>query len=35
LQPSGVYYWNVKGELSSGRRLLLNGKTSGSVVLIR
>jgi gliding motility-associated-like protein len=35
LQPSGVYYWKIKGELASGKRLLLNGKTSGSIVLIR
>lgn len=34
-QPAGVYYWKVKGEHVSGRRLLLNGKTNGSIVLIR
>ncbi len=34
-QPAGVYYWKVKGEHPSGRRLLLNGKTNGSIVLIR
>jgi gliding motility-associated-like protein len=33
--PSGVYYWKVKGEQPSGSRLLLNGKTTGSIVLIR
>lgn len=33
-QPPGVYFWKVKGEIGSGR-LLLNGKDSGSVVLIR
>lgn len=34
-QPAGVYYWKVKGELPSGERLLLNGKDSGSIVLVR
>jgi gliding motility-associated-like protein len=34
-QPSGVYYWRVKGEHLSGRRVLLNGKSSGSIVLVR
>lgn len=34
-QPPGVYYWKVKGEHASGRKLLLNGKTTGSIVLIR
>lgn len=34
-QPAGVYFWKVKGELSSGERLLLNGKESGSIVLVR
>lgn len=34
-QPAGVYYWNVKGETPVGRKLLLNGKNSGSVVLVR
>lgn len=33
--PSGVYYWKVKGEQPSGGKLLLNGKTTGSIVLIR
>jgi gliding motility-associated-like protein len=33
-QPPGVYFWKVKGELASGP-LLLNGKNSGSLVLIR
>jgi gliding motility-associated-like protein len=35
LQPGGVYYWKVKGEHQNGSKLLLNGKESGSVVLIR
>jgi gliding motility-associated-like protein len=34
-QPSGIYYWKIKGEQASGRMLLLNGKRSGSIVLIR
>jgi gliding motility-associated-like protein len=33
-QPPGVYFWKVKGEIGSDR-LLLNGKESGSIVLIR
>jgi gliding motility-associated-like protein len=33
-QPAGVYFWKVKGETSSGA-ILLNGKDSGSIVLIR
>jgi gliding motility-associated-like protein len=34
-QPPGVYYWKVKGEVSSGDRILLNGKDAGSIVLVR
>ncbi len=34
-QPNGVYYWKVEGSYSNGAKLLLNGKTSGSVVLMR
>jgi len=34
-QPPGVYFWKVKGEVSSGDRILLNGKDSGSIVLVR
>lgn len=34
-QPPGVYFWKVKGEMSSGESILLNGKSSGSVVLVR
>jgi gliding motility-associated-like protein len=33
-QPPGVYFWKVKGEIGPDR-LLLNGKDSGSIVLIR
>lgn len=35
LQPEGVYYWKVQGEHLSGRRVFLNGKLEGSIVLIR
>jgi gliding motility-associated-like protein len=34
-QPPGVYFWKVKGEVSSGDRILLNGKDAGSIVLVR
>jgi gliding motility-associated-like protein len=34
-QPNGVYYWNVKGQGSGGKHILLNGKTAGSIVLLR
>ena len=34
-QPAGVYFWKVGGELASGELILLNGKNSGSVVLVR
>ena len=34
-QPNGVYFWKVEGALSSGRKLLLNGKEEGSLVLLR
>jgi len=34
-QPSGVYYWKVEGEGIEGDPLLLNGKRSGSVLLVR
>lgn len=34
-QPSGIYYWNVKGETTTGKPLQLNGKDSGSIVLLR
>lgn len=34
-QPGGVYFWKVKGTLNSGDKLLLNGKDSGSIVLVR
>ena len=34
-QPAGVYFWKVKGVLADGERVLLNGKESGSIVLVR
>lgn len=33
-QPNGVYFWTVTGQ-NGGRRLLLNGKESGSLILLR
>jgi gliding motility-associated-like protein len=35
IQPPGVYFWKVEGEVTSGEQILLNGKESGSVVLVR
>jgi gliding motility-associated-like protein len=35
LQPAGVYHWKVQGKYNNGGRLLLNGKETGSIVLIR
>jgi gliding motility-associated-like protein len=34
-QPNGVYYWKVRGQQQSGKSIQLNGKTQGSIVLIR
>ncbi|HEY5748987.1 MAG TPA: FG-GAP-like repeat-containing protein [Chryseolinea sp.] len=34
-QPAGVYFWKVKGFLADGEKVLLNGKESGSIVLVR
>lgn len=34
-QPAGVYFWKLDGESPTGRKLLLNGKNSGSIVLVR
>lgn len=33
-QPPGVYYWKVEGHTDSGDPLLLNGKKTGSVLLV-
>lgn len=35
LQPAGVYYWKIEGEDINGKKVLLNGKDTGSIVLIR
>ncbi|MBS1506575.1 MAG: VCBS repeat-containing protein [Bacteroidetes bacterium] len=35
LQPAGLYYWKVEGNFDNGQPLTLNGKTKGSVMLIR
>ncbi len=35
IQPAGVYYWQVDGLYLSGEPLLLNGKSKGTIVLIR
>lgn len=35
LQPPGVYHWKIEGRYANGERLLLNGKQTGSFVLIR
>ncbi|HEX5168147.1 MAG TPA: gliding motility-associated C-terminal domain-containing protein [Cyclobacteriaceae bacterium] len=35
LQPAGVYHWKVHGEYASGKRILLNGQETGSIILIR
>jgi len=34
LQPSGIYYWKVEGKAITGEQLLLNGKKSGSILLV-
>jgi gliding motility-associated-like protein len=33
-QPNGIYYWRIDGETGDGSKLLLNGKTSGSILLV-
>jgi gliding motility-associated-like protein len=33
-QPSGIYYWKVEGTTQTGQRLLLNGKKTGSILLV-
>jgi gliding motility-associated-like protein len=35
LQPNGLYYWKIEGTLDQGGTLQLNGKTKGSVLLVR
>lgn len=34
-QPPGVYFWKVTGSMASGEKVMLNGKTEGSIVLVR
>lgn len=34
-QPGGVYYWSVRGQTAEGKELKLNGRSSGSIVLLR
>ena len=34
-QPGGVYYWSVTGQTLAGKALQLNGRKSGSIVLLR
>lgn len=34
-QSAGVYYWKVEGTQSNGQPLRLNGKTKGSILLVR
>jgi len=33
-QPSGIYYWKVDGEMPDGSKLLLNGKATGTILLV-
>ncbi|MEI9918389.1 MAG: FG-GAP-like repeat-containing protein [Bacteroidota bacterium] len=34
-QPSGLYYWKIDGALPDGSKLLLNGKSTGSILLVQ
>ncbi len=34
LQPNGIYYWKVDGKTMNGEQLLLNGKKTGSILLV-
>ena len=34
-QPAGVYFWKVIGQHRSGETVRLNGKTEGSIILVR
>lgn len=34
LQPSGIYYWKVDGKTTNDEPLLLNGKKTGSILLV-
>lgn len=35
LQPPGLYYWKIEGSFDNGSPLYLNGKTKGSILLVR
>ncbi len=35
IQNNGLYYWKIEGSTSSGEPLTLNGKSSGSVLLVK
>jgi gliding motility-associated-like protein len=34
-QPPGLYYWKVEGNFSDGSDLNLNGRITGSILLVR
>jgi gliding motility-associated-like protein len=34
-QPPGLYYWKVEGTFANGSGLKLNGRTSGSILMVR
>jgi len=34
-QPPGLYYWKVEGTFVDGSHLKLNGRTSGSILMVR
>ncbi len=34
-QPPGLYYWKIEGTYDNGSPLYLNGKTKGSILLVR
>lgn len=33
-QSAGIYYWKVSGKTAAGETLLLNGKTSGDILMV-
>lgn len=35
LQPTGLYYWKVEGQAPTGTEVTLNGKKTGSILLLR
>jgi gliding motility-associated-like protein len=34
-QPPGLYYWKVEGTFGNGSHLQLNGRTNGSILMVR